>query len=65
MKSNESKAQKRQKLTLLWQFLDGSKRFFLASILAASVTALADMLQPQIIRAAVDWVRTCGSWRWR
>ena len=54
MKSNESKAQKRQKLTLLWQFLDGSKRFFLASILAASVTALADMLQPQIIRAAVD-----------
>ena len=54
MKSNESNAQKRQKLTLLWQFLDGSKRFFLASILAAGVTALADMLQPQIIRAAVD-----------
>ena len=54
MKDNESKAQKRQKLTLLWQFLDGSKRFFLASILAAGVTALADMIQPQIIRAAVD-----------
>ena len=54
MKSNESNAQKRRKLTLLWQFLDGSKRFFLASILAAGVTALADMLQPQIIRAAVD-----------
>ena len=54
MKSNESNAQKRQKLALLWQFLDGSKRFFLASILAAGVTALADMLQPQIIRAAVD-----------
>ena len=54
MKDSQSNAQKRQKLTLLWQFLTGSKRFFLASILAASVTALADMLQPQIIRAAVD-----------
>ena len=32
----------------------GSKRFFLASILCAGVTALADMIQPQIIRAAVD-----------
>ena len=54
MKSKESNAQKRQKLTLLWQFLSGSKRFFLVSILAAGVTALADMIQPQIIRAAVD-----------
>ena len=53
MKSNESNALKRQKLTLLWQFLEGSKRFFLVSILAAAVTALADMIQPQIIRAAV------------
>ena len=54
MKSNESNGQKGRKLTLLWQFLDGSKRFFLASILAAAVTAFADMIQPQIIRAAVD-----------
>ena len=46
--------QKHDKLTLLWQFLKGSKRFFLVSILAACTTALADMLQPQIIRAAVD-----------
>ena len=51
MKTNE---QTNQKLSLLWQFLRGSKRFFLASILAAAVTALADMLQPQIIRATVD-----------
>ena len=41
-------------LALLWEFLKGSKRFFLVSILCAGVTALADMLQPQIIRAAVD-----------
>ena len=43
-----------QTMKLLWQFLKGSKRFFLVSILCAAVTALADMLQPQIIRAAVD-----------
>ena len=54
MKSKESSGQGRQKAALLWQFLGGSKRFFLASILAASITALADMIQPQIIRAAVD-----------
>ena len=39
---------------LLWRFLKGAKRFFAASILCAAITALADMLQPQIIRAAVD-----------
>ena len=41
-------------LPLLWRFLKGAKRFFAASILCAGITALADMLQPQIIRAAVD-----------
>jgi len=41
-------------LPLLWRFLKGAKRFFAASILCAAITALADMLQPQIIRAAVD-----------
>ncbi len=45
---------KKSTLPLLWSFLRGAKRFFLASILCAGVTALADMLQPQIIRAAVD-----------
>lgn len=54
MKSNESKFSKQRKLLLLWQFLKGSKRYFAFSILAACVTALADMIQPQIIRAAVD-----------
>ena len=49
-----TKTQNREKLALLWQFLRGSKRFFLLSILAASITALADMVNPQIIRAAVD-----------
>ncbi len=45
---------KNETLSLLWRFLQGSKKFFAASILCAAVTALADMLQPQIIRAAVD-----------
>lgn len=39
---------------LLWRFMRGAKRYFLISILAAAITALADMIQPQIIRAAVD-----------
>jgi ATP-binding cassette subfamily B protein len=51
MKENK---EKQNTLPLLWRFLKGSKRFFLVSILCAGVTALADMIQPQIIRAAVD-----------
>ncbi len=54
MKSIETTASKIEKLSLLWRFLKGSKRFFFATILSAAVTTLADMLQPQIIRAAVD-----------
>jgi len=48
------KNEKKAKLRLLWEFLRGSKRYFLLAILSAAVTALADMLNPQIIRAAVD-----------
>ena len=44
----------KQTIALLWRFLKGSKRYFLMTILAAGITALADMVQPQIIRAAVD-----------
>ena len=48
------KNEKKAKLKLLWSFLKGSKRYFLLAIVSAAVTALADMLNPQIIRAAVD-----------
>ena len=48
------KNEKKAKIKLLWDFLKGSKRYFLLAILSAAVTALADMLNPQIIRAAVD-----------
>ena len=44
----------KQTITLLWRFLKGAKRYFLVTVLAAGITALADMIQPQIIRAAVD-----------
>ena len=44
----------KQTISLLWRFLKGAKRYFLITILAAGITALADMLQPQIIRAAID-----------
>lgn len=54
MESNHHDLQKKQHLKLLWQFMHGAKRYFLISILAAGVTALADMIQPQIIRAAID-----------
>ena len=54
MAQTEKSPQKKEKLSLLWQFLKGAKRYFLVTVLAAGVTALADMLQPQIIRAAVD-----------
>ncbi len=54
MEPKENRLQKRKKLALLLKFLKGAKRYFLITVLAAGVTALADMLQPQIIRAAVD-----------
>ena len=44
----------KQTFSLLWRFLKGSKRYFFMTVLAALITALADMLQPQIIRAAID-----------
>ena len=44
----------KQTIALLWRFLKGAKRYFLVTVLAAGITALADMLQPQIIRAAID-----------
>ena len=54
MEQTKKSPQKRENISLLWQFLKGANRYFLVTVLAASVTALADMLQPQIIRAAVD-----------
>ena len=48
------KQETRKKFSLIWRFLKGSRLLFVVGILAAAVTALADMVSPQIIRAAVD-----------
>ena len=41
-------------LRLIWNFLKGSKAFFVISIISAALNALMDMLSPQIIRMTVD-----------
>lgn len=51
---NEKREQRRKQGALIWRFLKGSRLMFAISILAAALTALADMVTPQIIRAAVD-----------
>ena len=54
MRSKQNTAEQRAKISLVWQFLKGAKRYFTITVLAAGITALADLLQPQIIRAAID-----------
>lgn len=48
------KEKKNQKALLLFSFFKGTKRYFFLTVLFAGVTALADMIQPQIIRLTVD-----------
>ena len=50
----QSKKPKIGKAKLIWTFLRGSKLMFVLSILMASLTALSDMITPQIVRSAVD-----------
>lgn len=50
----EEKRSTARKAALIWRFLKGSKGMFALSMLMAAITALADMVTPQIIRAAVD-----------
>lgn len=44
----------RKKLSLIWRFLKGSKRFFLLSMVFTAVAALVDMMIPQIVRFSID-----------
>jgi len=50
----EKRDKRRQKFALMRRFLQGSKLMFVMSMTAAALMALADMISPQIIRAAVD-----------
>lgn len=54
MEKAQEQITKRRKLKLLWRFLKGSRLLFIISMLSAALSALTDMLSPQIIRAAVD-----------
>lgn len=44
------------KLSLIWDFLKGSRMFFLISILAALFVNGLEMISPQIIRVTIDSV---------
>ena len=50
----EKSKSKKSHTKLLLRFLKGSKALFAVSMLASVVSALCDMLSPQIVRAAVD-----------
>ncbi len=54
MNPKKTTTEKARERALLWRFLRGSKGWFLISMVSAAVTALADMVSPQIVRAAVD-----------
>ena len=54
METKKTKAESAYNRTLLWQFLRGSKLYFLISMVSAAVAALCDMVTPQIVRVAVD-----------
>ena len=48
------RAEKRYNRQMIGAFLRGSRLLFLLSMLASALAALADMVAPQIVRAAVD-----------
>lgn len=56
MAQTDSKKTKYTKLSLVWKFLEGSKTFFVISILATLMVNLFEMLTPQVIRTTVDSV---------
>lgn len=43
-----------KKARLLWYFLRGSKRFYLAAVLCSVCITFLDMLTPQLIRITID-----------
>ena len=45
-----------KKFSLIWEFLDGSKKFFFVSMIFTTVAALVDMVIPQIVRFSIDAV---------
>ena len=54
MKKKVDKEKNAYKRKLLWRFLKGSKALFAVSILSTALSAVAEMVSPQIVRVAVD-----------
>lgn len=54
MTKQEKRQKNKETRALLRHFLKGSKLLFAVSMLMAALSAFADMLSPQIIRAAID-----------
>ncbi|MBO4837842.1 MAG: ABC transporter ATP-binding protein [Lachnospiraceae bacterium] len=54
MAEPKEKRNTKKNIKLLVRFLKGSKLLFAASIASAMISALADMVNPQIIRMAID-----------
>ena len=50
----EQQQNKKNNTQLLLRFLKGSKLLFVLSIACSALVTLVDMLNPQIIRAAID-----------
>ncbi len=44
------------RFSMIWQFLKGSKRFYILSVLASLTITLLEMITPQIIKLTVDSV---------
>ncbi len=54
MNKNKDKSMSRRKLSLIARFLYKSKRYFAVALCSAAIMAFADMLNPQIVRVALD-----------
>lgn len=54
IQANKKPSEKRLKARLIWNFLRGCRAMFAASIISAALMVFADMITPQIVRAAVD-----------
>ena len=53
-KTKQKKTKNKGNWKLLWRFMKGSKRLFFAGIVCSAVVSLADMINPQIIKAGID-----------
>ena len=56
MKHKIGKVKRKEKAALIRYFLHGSKRYFAVAIVSAALSSLSELINPQIIRVALDHV---------